>query len=516
MKTDLRRFAPIGLWVALAALIASAVLYFVQRQFTLALQICLALIPLGVAAFVLMDPERVRQWLTGRQARYGSNALVLTLSFIGILVVVNYLVVNNSKSWDLTEGKQNTLAPESINTLGQLNQPVAAVAFFTTRMPSQDAKDLLEKYKQAGNGKFSYKFIDPESDPVAARQANIVRDGTIVLVMGDRQEPVTTASEQEVTGAMVRLLNPSKKVIYFLSGHGERDIEQPGDQSYSTVRSTLESKNYTVKSLNLLVDNKIPDDANVIVVAGPQKPLQQSEVDMLKQFSNKGGGLLVLSDPPILTQSPDSQDPLADYINSSWGVKLNNDLVVDPSSQQPSVAIAAKYGTSPITARMQNMVTVYPTVRSTTVTTQTIDGVSPVELVLTGPQAWGETNLEGLKKNPPDVAQGPGDLPGPVTIANSAENFNTKGRIVVFGGSTFATDINYGAYGNGDMIINSIDWTAGEEQLINLTPKQQVNRALVPPQASTMNLLALLTVIVIPGIALVAGIAVWVRRRSRG
>ncbi len=91
MKTAQRRFAPFGLYLALLAAIVSAGLYIVEGQITLPLEISLAFIVIGLAIFVILDPQRVRASLTGRQARYGSNALVMIIAFLGILIVINFV-----------------------------------------------------------------------------------------------------------------------------------------------------------------------------------------------------------------------------------------------------------------------------------------------------------------------------------------------------------------------------------------------------------------------------------------
>ena len=233
MATNWRRFARFGLYLSVLAILFSVGWYIVQRQFDLVLQISLGLIVIGLAMFALLDPENARQLLTGRQARYGSNALVLTLAFVGILIVINYLAFKNPKRWDLTEGKQYTLAKETIETLGKLSQPVHAVAFYTKQTPSEQARSLLDQYQYNSNGKFDYEFIDPNANPAAAEQAKITRDGTIILNMAGHQEAVTSATEQDLTGGMVRLLNPEKRAVYFLTGHGERSIDQAGQESYT-------------------------------------------------------------------------------------------------------------------------------------------------------------------------------------------------------------------------------------------------------------------------------------------
>ena len=136
--------------------------------------------------------------------------------------------------------------------------------------------------------------------------------------MGENREIVTLASEQALTGGLVRLLNPEKPVVYFLTGNGEHDIESPGDTAYTNVNQVLESKNYVVKTLNLQAANKIPDDARAIIVAGPLVPLSDNSVSLISDYMKKGGSLMVLSNPVPLTQFGNKPDPLAKYLATDW------------------------------------------------------------------------------------------------------------------------------------------------------------------------------------------------------
>lgn len=515
-RQTMTRYAPIGLYLAILAAVVSAGLYIVQREWNLALQISLGMIVVGLAAFTFLNPDRVRQALTGRQARYGSNALVLTIAFIGILVVVNVLAYQNGKRWDLTEDKQFTLAPETLDTLKSLPEKVTATAFFTQRIPSDTAKGLLEQYKFNSDGNFDYTFVDPEADPLAAQNANITRDGTVVVRMGDQQEPVTTVTEQDLTGALVHLINPTSEAIYFLIGHGEHSPDDTGDQSLSQIKRTLESKNYSVATLNLLAANKIPDDARVIVIAGPTKPVSQGEVDLLDSYLTNGGSLIVMEEPLPTTDFGDAPDPLADYLAQKWGITLGKDIVVDLSSNQPLVTYAASYANHPITQKMQSLTSVFPTARSVQAGTAP-DGVTSSNLVLTAQQSWAETNLAGLNDPNSQVGFDNGvDVPGPVSVAAIAENTSTNTRLVVFGDADFPVDANVAAYGNSDLFVNSLDWAAKQENLINLTPKQNTDRLMVPPQRITMNLVLLGSVFILPGLPVLAGIVVWIQRRRRG
>src|SRR4030042_918905 len=124
MKPEWRRFAPLGLYISLLAVLVFFGLFIVFRRFDLPLQISLGMILIGLALFALLDPDRARRALTGRQTSYGSNALVLSLACIAIIVVVNYLGFHYSERWDLTEGKQFTLAPETLETLNKLPETI--------------------------------------------------------------------------------------------------------------------------------------------------------------------------------------------------------------------------------------------------------------------------------------------------------------------------------------------------------------------------------------------------------
>lgn len=515
MKSEWRRFAQIGLWLSLAAAIASLVLYILQRQWNLPLQILLGLVVIGLAFFALMDPGRVRELFTGRRARYGSNAIILVIAFLGILVVVNYFVFENDKQWDLTEDKENTLAAETIDVLEILPEPVVAKAFFTSATSAAQAESLLDQYVFQSGGKFSYEFIDPVSDPVAATEANVSVDGTIVLTMGDVQEPVEYVTEEEVTSALVRIMNPGENVVYFLTGHGEFDLEGDPDASFSQLKTKLEGKNYSVLPLNLLTDKLIPTDADVIVIGGPQVSLSDLEIGLLSAYLNNGGSMIVMEEPIILNQMVDGVDLLADYLAQDWGIILGKDIVVDLSSQEIFLAYSYEIRSHAITDKLRIAQTVFPTARSVTISDAISDGVSQAQLILTADQSWAETDFAGLEAGTLNQDTGV-DIAGPVTLAVVAENFNTEGRIVVFGDAEFATNSYFTAYGNVDMLVNSIDWAAGQENIISLTPKAATQRVLITPKTYTVGLLFLGSIILLPGIILAGGISAWIMRRRRG
>jgi ABC-type uncharacterized transport system involved in gliding motility auxiliary subunit len=530
-KTPSAQYAFIGLILALIACISTGLIGAAKgllaiKMFTLentnglnlALQISIALIVVGLAAYAIMAPDTVRRFLTGRQARYGSNSLIIALAFTGIIIVVNVFAYQNpdflGAPWDLTSDKSNTLAPETLQILTTLPEKVTATAFYSANLPTSSADEVLLKFKTNSSGKFDYSFVDPDLDPVAAREAGITGDGKIMLQMGKTKEIASTATEAELAKTLLRLISPQARVVYFLEGHGEPTLDAGDKLNFSTAKSTLESKNYTVNTLNLISTNSIPKDALAIIIGGPKKPLASSEVDLLKKYVDAGGSLVVMEDPIIATEFGTSPDPLAKYLTTDWGITLNNDIVIDlVNTQNPFQAVSSQIGQHPITENLtRNYIVILPQARSLSVSAEVKD-VTQTPIIMTTEKSWGETELSSGTQPSFDPEK---DNPGPLNLAIAGENAVTKGRVVVFGNSIFATKEGFDAYGNGNMFINSVDWAAEQEDLLKITPHQKTTRTFRAPANAAFIIMIIMAVLVLPGMVVFAGMSSWLTRRKKG
>jgi ABC-type uncharacterized transport system involved in gliding motility auxiliary subunit len=528
-KTIFRKFASACLWISGVAILVIAILLIVkllvfiglytpldQKAINLVLWICLGVALIGPGLFALIDPQRIREFLTGRQARHGSNATIMLIAFILIVVIINAMVYQNPVQWDWTEGKENTLASETIDTLSALPDPVQAIGFFTTRTSNNSTLELFTRIKAKSNGKFTYEFINPETNPAKANQYKITQDGSVVILLQGRQEILTNPTEQEFTNALIHLMNPGQRAVYFLTGHGERDIQNATDKAYTRARAALESKNYTVKALNLLAQNKIPDDALAVIINGPTQPISNQEVSLLKAYLEGGKALILLEDASLISNTGKNSDPLLEYFSNSWGITLNNDLVIDPSSSQIDFAVENAYGSHPITNKLksQNLVSFFPAARSLTLN-EKIQDISTTALVTTIDSSWGETDFAALQSS--KLSFDPAtDFPGPMTIAAASQNSSSNAQVVIIGNSSFASDIYFDQYGNGELFINSVDWAAGQENMMYLTANTPISRQMRMPNSYTILLLAFIFVILIPGLVVAGGVVSWFMRRSRG
>jgi len=532
-KNPNAKYAIAALVVALFACVTTALLGSVKgvlalQMFTLdesalktlnlILNISIALVLIGLGVYAILSPDAIRRFFSGRQARYGSNALVMTIAFLGIGFALNYLAYNNPNwlgaPWDLTEDKSNTLAPETLQTLAALPQKVEATAFYAA-LDQVSAKELLLKFKENSNGKFDYKFINPDSDPLAAKEAGITGDGKILLQMGDVKQVASYASEQEITKALIYLISPTPSHVYFLQGHGEAALDASSQQlSVSIAKETLEAKNYVIQELNLLTAKEIPADADLVVIAGPQKPLTKDEVKQLQAYMNAGGSLFVMENPTLMTDFGGAPDPLNDYLNADWGIQLSDDIIIDyVNTQNPLQAVSSGIGVHPITQNLTtNYVVILPQARSLAITAEK-ENIAQTVLLTTTEQSWGETEL--VSGQQPQFDEGK-DSAGPLNLAIAAENSLTKGRVVVYGNSIFAANDAFEAYGNGNIFVNSVDWAAEQESRLNLTTRESKLRTFLPPDTIQFIIIIIFAVFVLPGIVIVSGISAWIARKRKG
>ena len=482
---------------------------------TRALQVSGAVFVLGLAIYAIILPDKVREILIGRQVRYGSNLAVLTLAFLGILISLNYLAYKNPQKWDITTDKSRTLADETIEVLTALPEKVEATAFFTAYTDMSAAEELLLDFKSSSNGNFDYQFVDPDLNPVVAREAGITGDGKILLTMGDRQEIVPFASEQELLRGLLRLLNPGERTLYFLTGHGEYELNTASERSASRVLETLSEKNYTVLPLNLLAENAIPNDALTIIIFGATEPLTDNEIALLDDFLANGGSLVVLTDPTPISDLADKDDSLTAYLAEKWGVLFEDNLIIDPSVNPPSNAVSYSYAAHPITEKLNNLAVYMPFARSLSITEDS--AFVHTELAITIERSWGETDFSALDADGDPVEFEIGeDKPGPLAMAVSVEDVERGARLVVFGNATFAGDETFDAYGNGDLFVNAVDWAAEQESLISLTPRQQVERTFIPPSQGQLVVILISSICLLPGMMIVGGFVAWRNRKRLG
>ena len=514
-ESKLKPYAPIAAVVGLLGLLAAAVIWLLMRDVTVAVQASLAVGLLGLALALLFNPAAVQQWLLGRQARYGGNVAVMVAALLGILILANYLVIKNPQRWDWTEDQANNLSPETVALINALEQPVKVLGFYSAGNSSrEDARTLLETYRVKSGDQITFEFHDIYADLALVNQYSVVRDGGLIVVQGDAHQAADFATEEQITGAISRLLNPISRVMYYLTGTGERDFVATDELGYSTVGSLLKNQSYDLRPLNLQISDTVPSDARVLVVAGSQAPVTAEVVAAIKTFVDGGGQLLVLSDAAVQYQLPlTGPEPLADYLLADWGIALGKDVVLATASSnqgQMIIPLANNYGNHAITAQLENITSAYFYARSVSIPggASANPAITLTPLVLAGEDAWGETNVADTSTEP-----SPEDVQPPIYFAVAAENSATGGRLVVFGDSDFASNGLVTQGSHAKLFVASANWVAKDENIINIAPRIPTVRSMVPLSLPAGGAIFLITVVGMPLAVLVIGGVVWFRRR---
>lgn len=514
MKTRLLS-SPIPFYIfGIVALLVSVSWYLINQLVDVVVTVGFALAIVSFVIGFVIDPQRVKTWLRSRQAKYGSNALILSVAVIGIFAVINFLIYDNPKQWDLTEDQEYTLSPETLTILAELPEQVDIIGFYTPSVSASrdNIRPLLDQFQIQSAGKLIYFFIDPLENPFLAEQHGVARDASLVVAIGEHSEVVEFASEQNIAEALIRLMNPGERQIYYLTGHGERDFNNTQDFGYSQVLSALEARNYSISELNLILDAQIPTDAALLFIAAAQNPLSEAEIELVKDYLDGGGSLIILSEPGLNIEGV--EDPFEEYLAADWGIELRDDFVVDLTSSLPFAGISAQYAVHPITEDLQNLVTYFPSIRSIRFSEIGEGTINRVELVRTSERSWGETDLQAYNEEGVLEFNEESDAPGPLVLVATAETAAQSARVVVFGDSDFASNGFFFELGNGDLLINSVDWAVRNDQLINLTTQPPTQRFVVPPSNRTIGIILVLTVIVIPGSTIIFGTSIWWRRRN--
>lgn len=450
----------------------------------------------------------------------GSLLTLLAVVFIAILVGVSLIVHRFPWRLDLTQGRKNSISAQSQKIVKNIKQDVHIRGFFQEGNPAKKkARDLLEIYALT-NPRIHYQFIDPDRQPALARQFGVRSYGTLILESGGKTQTVSSADQEEITAGLLRLMQNKVKKLVFLSGHGEKSIQDPEKTGYSMAKGILEKENYTVEEVNLLSGKGLPPETGCLIIAGPRKTLFPEEIEDLKKYIAGGGRVILMLEP--------YQDGGVKEWLASLGITIGQDIVIDKVSRifggDYLIPMAGSYGRHPITEKF-TVATFYPTARSLILSSPPPSGVSYDILVRSSSESWAETDKSRMEKGEAsfDVGKdrkGPLILAALVTIGSqkpSSESKepekSSKGQIAVFGDSDFAGNGYFNLSGNGDLFLNTVNYLTEEKHLIAVRPDKTPVRplSLSPAQA---QMLFLVPMVLIPLAIIAAGIGVWRSRRK--
>jgi ABC-type uncharacterized transport system involved in gliding motility auxiliary subunit len=494
--------------------------------------ICFSLGVLGLIIFLMINLTQVKETGKQRTTLARANLTLVAIAFLAILCAVNYIAARHPIRADLTADKLYTLSNETLRVLKKLKGPVI-ISFFGTSNPNHNppqvaqAKQLLREYQEASN-KIHLDIINVDKNPSMAQEYGVTQYNTVVFESGGHRQTVQEANyltyafdggrptpqfsgESAFTTALFKLENTKVKTIYFTIGHGEEDIMSPEPNGMNAFRQDLQNENYVVKTINLLTQSKIPQNAAAIFIAGPRKPFQFSEIQLLQNYLKQGGKLILCLAPLV---------PTADFepILRDFGIKYGNNVVEDPTRfAYPDIrSIIPQYEYSKIVNKLSNgnIFSILPFTRSVQTVKAAWPGVVQTVFLESTIHGWGDST-----PTHPTATFRPGiDLKGPVPVAvscnwTSPKNAKIKSRVVFYGGSDFLTNQLSQAPGNLNLAMNTVDWVTLNQSNISIRPKTEQPRMMMLSNHAE-NVIYYLSVWILPLLVLAFGGWVWYKRRA--
>ena len=518
-----------------------------------------------LALYLFTHVENLRESVTGRRTQYATNTFVYTGLTLAVIVLLNFMGARNEYRYDASEQSIFSIAPQTASLLEGLANDIHVLAFFREN-EGQAAENLLDTYT-AGSDRFSYEMADPDQRPEMAQQYEVTQYGTLVIVYGDNSTRVNDLSEEVLTNALVRITGAETKRIYFVTGHGEPDItarETP--DGFGQLAASLENEGAEVVPLLLATVPDVPADASLLIVASPQRPFLENEIESLGRYLDRGGRAWILLEP----QRSDELVPLL----AERGIIVGDNVVIDVVVQLlagPSAGVepvVSDYGFHPITEQF-NQNTVFRIVRSIEPAGELPDGITASTLASTSSNSWAESNVDLVFET--GEVDPEGDVEGPVSIAvaatlgpsilnwttpaiettpstndgpgvaetqdasegaDIASNINEsgsqeitedgsgatpptdlEGRIVVVGDADWLNNSRLTVMYNEDLALNMVGWlTGGNESTITIRPRARRSSRITLTDTQGWGVFYA-TVLLLPELVLLSGLMIWWRRR---
>ena len=434
------------------------------------------------------------------------NAL-LTALLLCLIGTVAWLSTRYVAQIDITNNASNTLSAASQKLLTSLPDEVLITAYIKKGQPLRtQIAQLVDRYSRHKSN-LALTFIDPDLAPEKTRELNIGPEGIILVEYQGRTEKLSFIDESSLTNALLQLANANERWVTFLTGHGERSPDGIANFDLGQFGKELARRKITAQTISLATLPAIPDNSALLVMTAPAVPLLAGEWDIIKHYIQRGGNLLLLTDP---------NNQQLTTLQKQLGIEQLQGVIVDGSSKlyginDPSFVLASEYTQHPISKGFQTM-TLYPVVAALEVDQNT--GFKAEALLSSAIQSWTETGaIEGKIRFDANSPEKQGPLAFAYALTRTI-NEKTQQRIVVVGDGDFLSNAYIGNVGNLDIGLRMVSWLIHDDRFINIPAKIASDKSLqLTP--TTVAIIGFGFLIIIPLLLIGTGFIIWRKRKLR-
>ncbi|MEI6069202.1 MAG: GldG family protein [Methylococcaceae bacterium] len=434
------------------------------------------------------------------------NALITAL-LLCLLGSLAWLSNRYSVQTDMTNNAGNTLSQASQKLLASLPDKITITAYVKKGQPIRtQIAQLVDRYSRIKTD-VVLNFIDPDFEPEKASELNIGPEGIILVEYQGRTEKLTFLDESSLTNALLQLANANERWVSFLTGHGERSPDGIANFDLGDFGKELARRKINTQTLNLATLPAIPDNAALLVIAAPKVPLLASEMTIIQRYIQRGGNLLVLTDP-------DNKQLTA--LQKQLGIKQLNGVIVDSSStlygvNDPSFILTSDYTQHPVTNGFKTL-TLYPVVAALEIDGKTDFTTTP--LLSSTEKSWTETGaIEGKIRFDANGQEKQGPLVFAYALTRTI-NQPIQQRIIVVGDGDFLANAYIGNVGNLDMGLRLVLWLIHEDRFIDIPAKTATDKTLQLTQTA-VAVIGFGFLIILPLLLTVTGFIIWRKRKQR-
>ena len=478
--------------------------------------------------------KSVKESFRTRAFRAGSYSFIVSIIVLAIAVVVNVLVKqlpSKYTSLDLTEKEYFTISDQTEQLVSGLTDEVVLYWLVETGTEDPYIEQILNRYEDLSDNlkveKIDYIVFPSFS---AAYTDETVSDNSVIAVCGDNSRYIdyddiyvqdNSANvgftvldfygEQTLTNAIVKITSGDTLNIYELSGHGEKELSEYSQELANDVLG----QNYAMATINLTKYDAVPGDCACLLLTTPQSDLAPQEVDMIIEYLQNGGKMIVVND------LIDEETPNLDELLAYYGIEVVEGIVVDNNvdyyyKTESQIYLMPQMNTHVITNPLTEYgySVLFPAAQGIGFLDNKRDGVYYGKFLTTSDSSY--SKVAGYQLS--TYVNEDGDIMGPFTIGCTVtETVGDQAcRLCIYTTTFMLNDtVNEMVSGaNFDLFLNTVDWCCDREENISIHPKN-MNISPLEFTGTVINRLFFTMVIAIPLVPLVVAVVVTTRRRRR-
>ena len=470
-----------------------------------------------------------------------------------LIILLGILLYEASFSLDLTSNKRYSLSQNSKKILNKIDDKIEIYAYLDQRKASKVTIKILEKYPKVSD-KIELKYLDRSNqqdrliiDKYSLQDGNLLFKGnnkTILVnssnlkIYQPSKQNYVHSGEKMFSNTIFNLIKNKNNYRLLFTRGGQNNT---ANDNYSKLKTLLQNEGYELKETAL--NNKIePDKNGALVLTAPKKDLSDREIEIIDQFLNNGGDLLIAY--PTTDETIHQLTNLNNYIKK-WGVEKEDGIVVDKQSSflLGPYSIIAEVSPHQAVRRLYKTKThvLADKVSNLKIKETNDNRLSVGPLLKSSPYSWREQKYFGNTKY--SVQTDNKEVNGPLTLAvgitktsqiskikkinqqrllNSINQNNDspinikdykssnedKTKIIILGSSSIVNDKFISQQGNRAFIINCIKWLTSTDQRLDIKSKV-VGHKNISLTAIQEQILYYISVLFIPLICFITALIIW-------